>query len=137
MIIVVDTNVIISGLLKSFSDSSVILNFVLSGKIKLAYDMRILKEYEEVLRRKKFGINSQYIESIITQIKEEGTYVNAIPLKEPLPDKDDEPFLAVAYAGGIEVILTGNKKHFPEKICKNIHILSPSEFLKNYSFNIH
>jgi len=137
VIIVLDTNVIISGLLKSFSDSSVILNSVLSGKIKLAYDMRILKEYEEVLGRKKFGISSQYIESIMTQIREEGTYINAIPLREPLPDKDDEPFLEVAYAGEIKFIITGNRKHFPEKICKNIHVLSPSEFLKYYSFNIH
>jgi putative PIN family toxin of toxin-antitoxin system len=137
VIIVVDTNVIISGLLKSFSDSSVILNLVLSGKVKLAYDMRILKEYEEVLRKKKFDINSQYIESIVTQIKEEGEYINTIPLKGSLPDKDDEPFLEAALGGRIDVIITGNKKHFPKEICKNVNILSPSEFLKNYPLSIY
>ena len=89
MIIVVDTNVIISGLIKSFSESSKIINLILPGKIKLAYDMWILKEYEEVLKRKKFNINPRYIESIIAQIKEEGIYIDTIPLKEVLPDKDD------------------------------------------------
>jgi putative PIN family toxin of toxin-antitoxin system len=137
VIIVVYTNVIISGLLKSFSGSSVILNLVLSGKIKLAYDMRILKEYEEVMGRKKFDINSQYIESIITQIKEEGVYISTIPLKESLPDKNDEPFLEVALSGRIEVIVTGNKKHFPKEICKNVNVLPPSEFLKNYPLSIY
>lgn len=137
MIIVADTNVIISGFIKSFSESSRIVNLILSGKIKLAYDMRILKEYEEVLKRKKFNINPRYIESIIAQIKEEGIYISTIPLKELLPDKDDQSFLEVAFAGKIDVIVTRNKKHFPSEICRNINVLSPSEFLNNYSFSIY
>ena len=136
MIIVVDTNVIISGLIKSFSDSSKIINLILSGKIRLAYDAMILKEYEEVLKRKKFNIDPKHIESIISQIKEEGIFISTIPLKESLPDKDDESFLEVAFAGKIDVIITGNKKHFPHEICKNINVLSPSEFLNNYALSI-
>ena len=99
--------------------------------------MRILKEYEEVMGMKKIDINSQYIESIITQIKEEGVYISTIPLKESLPDKNDEPFLEVALSGRIEVIVTGNKKHFPKEICKNVNVLPPSEFLKNYPLSIY
>ncbi len=135
MIVVVDTNVIISGLIKSFSDASKIINLILSGKIRLAYDARILTEYEEVLKRKKFNINFKHIESIISQIKEDGVYVSPTPLKELLPDKDDQPLLEVAYASKIDVIITGNKKHFPYKVCKNIHILSPSEFLNYFILN--
>jgi len=134
--IVVDTNIIVSGLIKSFSESSKIINLILSGKIRLAYDNRILNEYEEVLKRKKFNINFKHIESIISQIKEEGVYISTIPLKGSLPDKDDEPFLEVAFAGKIDVIITGNKKHFPHEICKNINVLSPSEFLNNYALSI-
>ena len=132
MIIVVDTNVIISGLIKAFSESSKIINLILSGKIKVAYDARILKEYEEVLKRKNFDINPSNVESIIDQIKEEGIFVSTIPLKESPPDKDDQPFLEVAFAGKIDVIITGNKKHFPNKICRNINVVPPSEFLNNY-----
>ena len=136
MIVVADTNVIVSGLIKSFSDSSKIINLILSDKIKLAYDTRILTEYEEVLKRKKFNINFKHIESIISIIKEEGVYVSTIPLKESLPDKDDEPFLEVAFAGKIDVIITGNKKHFPPEICKIINVLSPPEFLNYYTLTI-
>lgn len=130
MIIVADTNIIISALIKPFSDSSKILNLILSGKIKLAYDFRILNEYEEVLNRKKFNFNSQYVESIITQIKEEGIHIDSLPLNETLPDKDDLSFLETAVSGSVDFIVTGNKRHFPNTHYKNIKVLSPSEFLK-------
>jgi uncharacterized protein len=136
VILVLDTNIIISALIKPFSDSSKILNLILFGKIKLAYDFRILYEYEEILRRKKFNFDSQYTEAIITQIKEEGIHIDSLPLNVALPDKDDAPFLEVAVSGRIDVIATGNKKHFPKTHCKNIEILSPSEFLKVFKDSI-
>jgi putative toxin-antitoxin system toxin component, PIN family len=129
VIIVIDTNIIVSGLLKPFSDTARILALILSGKITLAYDSRIINEYEEVLKRKKFNFSNHNIEAIIAEIKEEGIYVSAVPLKGSLPDRDDEPFLEVALSGKINVLVTGNKKHFPEEFTKNVKILSPSEFL--------
>jgi len=129
VIIVIDTNIIVSGLLKPFSDTARILALILSGKITLAYDSRIINEYEEVLKRKKFNFSNHNIEAIIAEIKEEGVYVSAVPLKGSLPDRDDEPFLEVALSGKINVLVTGNKKHFPEEFTKNVKILSPSEFL--------
>lgn len=134
MITAVDTNVIISALLKPFSDSSKILNLVLSGKIKLAYDFRILYEYEEILKRKKFNFKTQNIEAIIAQIKAEGINIATVPLKNSLPDLDDAPFLEVAISGKINAVVTGNKKHFPEKQRRNVKILSPSEFLQTLNF---
>ena len=129
MIIVVDTNVIVSGLLRPFSDPARILALILSGKITVAYDSRIINEYEEVLKRKKFNFSNHHVQSIIAEIKEEGIYVSAVPLKESLPDRDDEPFLEVAFSGKINFLVTGNKRHFPEEFAKDVQILSPSEFL--------
>ena len=130
MIIVVDTNVIISGLIKPFSNASKILNLIFSGKIKIAYDARILSEYIEILNRKKFNFNSRKVESIIALIKDEGIYINSTPLKESLPDMDDAPFLEVAVAGKINFLITGNKKHFPQHLYENTAVLSPAEFIK-------
>jgi uncharacterized protein len=129
VIIVIDTNAIVSGLLRPFSDSARILTLILSGKITVAYDSRIINEYEEVLKRKKFNFSTHNVQSIIAEIKEEGAYVSAVPLKESLPDSDDEPFLEVALSGKINSLVTGNKKHFPEAFIKDVQILSPSEFL--------
>ena len=131
--IVVDTNIIISALVKPFSDSSKILNMILSGKLKIAYDFRVLIEYEEMLKRKKFNFEPKHIESNITQIKEEGITVDSSPLNEVLLDKDDLPFLEIAVSVSADFIITGNKKHFPKNFYKNIEILSPSEFLEEYN----
>lgn len=60
-----------------------------------------------------------------------------VPLKKSLPDKDDDSFLEVAFTGKIDVIITENKKHFPKEICKNINVLSPSEFLNNYHLSLY
>jgi len=130
--IVADTNVIVSALIKPFSDSSQILNLILSGRLKLAYDIRIITEYKEVLKRDKFGFGSKHIESIIIQIKEEGVPASPLPANVILPDKDDLPFLEVAVSGNADYILTGNKKHFPEENCKNVKVVSPAEFLEKY-----
>ncbi len=132
MIIVAGTNVIVSALIKPFSDSAQILNLILSGKLKLTYDTRIITEYEEVLKRDKFSFDSKYIDSIITQIKEEGVPASPLPLDDNLPDKDDLPFLEAAISGGADFIITGNKKHFLEVNCKNIRVVSPAEFLEAY-----
>jgi uncharacterized protein len=46
-----------------------------------------------------------------------------------MKSQDDEPFLEVALSGKINVLLTGNKKHFPTEFAKDVQIQSPSEFL--------
>jgi len=132
VIIVTDTNVIVSAIIKPFSDSSQILNLILSGKLKLAYDTRIITEYEEVLKRDKFGFDSKHIDSILIQIKEEGVPVSPLPVNEILPDEDDLPFLEAAISANAGFIVTGNKKHFPEENYKNVKVVSPAEFIEEY-----
>ena len=117
-------------MIKPYSDAATILHLILTGRIKIAYDFRVLNEYEVILKRKKFNFRPQKIELIITQIKEEGIYIDAMPLKISLPDSDDDPFLEIAISGKINFLVRENKKHFPEKFCKGIKILSPSEFLR-------
>ena len=133
MIIVTDTNVLVSGLIKAYGTSAAIIRLILEGKIKLAYDLRIINEYRDVLNRNKFRFSSEQVEVILKQITEEGININAAPLKESLPDIDDSPFLEVAITGSVKFLVTGNKKHFPQEICKGVKILSPSEFISLFS----
>ena len=55
-----------------------------------------------------------------------------IPLKESLPDPDDNVLLEVALGSQADCILTGNLNHFPEELCMGIKVYSPSEFLEFY-----
>ena len=61
MKIVLDTNVIVSGLLTPFWSSGQIIRMVSAGILILQYDSRILLEYREVLYRPKFQFDKEYI----------------------------------------------------------------------------
>jgi uncharacterized protein len=132
MKIVLDTNVLVSGLLTPFGTSGEIVRMVSAGKLTLQYDSRILLEYREVLYRPKFQFDKDQIDSLIDYIKRNGRAVPAGPLKECLPDPDDSPFFEVAIEGEAEYLVTGNKDHYPSKFRKGIKILSPTEFIDLY-----
>ena len=132
MKIVLDTNVIVSGLLTPFGTSGEIVRMVSAGKLILQYDSRILLEYQEVLHRSKFQFDKDQIDSLIDYIKKKGQAVPTSPLSKNLPDHDDAPFLEVAIGGEVEYLVTGNKAHYPRKSREGIKIFSPTEFINFY-----
>ena len=132
MKIVLDTNVLVSGLLTPFGSSGEIVRMISAGVLTLHYDSRILLEYQEVLHRPKFQFDKEQIDTILAYVKQNGQVVAAGPLKNHLPDPDDEPFLEVAIAGRAVCLITGNKSHYPQHSKQGIKILSPSEFIEFY-----
>jgi predicted nucleic acid-binding protein len=48
----------------------------------------------------------------------------------PLPDPDDEVFLAAALMTPDQVLVTGNAVHFPRDLCATVQVLSPAEALE-------
>ena len=136
MIIVLDTNVIVSGILRPYSKAASILRLVATGAITLAYDLRIFSEYRDVLNRPKFPFAKEDIDAFLDQVEKEGVVVSVMPLKFRLPDPEDESFLEVALAGKAKAIVTGNKRHFPKKEYEGTKILSPAEFLDAFGSEI-
>jgi len=132
MKIVLDTNVFVSGLLTPFGSSGEIVRMVFSGELTVCIDARILAEYRDVLHRPKFKFNQDHIGILLDFIKQYGQFTSSLPLKNRLPDPDDEPFLEVAIAGRVKFLVTGNRKHYPASVFKGINIFSPSEFLEFY-----
>lgn len=132
MKIVLDTNVLVSGLLTPFGSSGEIIRMVSAGKLVLYFDARILLEYQEVLHRPKFEFNKEHIDMLLDFIQQYGQFVSTEPLTNSLPDPDDEPFLEVAINGKVKCLVTGNLAHYPPSSRKEINILSPSEFLDFY-----
>ena len=130
MIIVLDTNVLVSGILKPYSKAATILRLVADGAIRLAHDLRLLSEYRDVLNRSKFNFPIEKLEGFLEQVEQEGFLVSVRPFKFHLPDPDDEPFIEVALSGGFKALVTGNKRHFPRKEYDGVKILFPAEFLE-------
>ena len=129
MKIVLDTNVLVSGLLTPFGASGEVVRLVSAGVLVVQYDSRILLEYQNVLSRPKFQFDPENVNTFLTYIKQNGQVVSGIPLKKRLPDRDDEPFLEIAIAAQAACLITGNRKHFPKASRQNLKIFSPSEFI--------
>jgi uncharacterized protein len=64
MSIVLDTNVLVSGLLNSNRKPGRIIDLVISGRIRLFYDDRILAEYADVLERPELEIDPVHARAI-------------------------------------------------------------------------
>lgn len=132
MKIVLDTNVLVSGLLTPFGSSGGILRMAFSGELTLCLDARILVEYKDVLHRPKFKFNRDHISVLLDFIKQYGQFTSSAPLQIRLPDLDDEPFLEVAIAGRVVSLVTGNRIHYPPSPFKGITIFPPSQFVEFY-----
>ena len=128
MNIVLDTNVLVAGLLTPFGPCGEIVRMVSSGELTLSLDARILTEYQEVLDRPKFKFDKDKVAALLDHIEHRGVTVASSPLPQPLPDIDDEPFLEVAIAARAICIVTGNQVHFPTELCQGVIVLSPSDF---------
>ena len=125
MRVVIDTNILVSGLLRPFSPPGEIVREITRGRLKLCIDGRILSEYTEVLRRPKFDFDPILVEDLLELIKYEGEYTTPEVYYPPLPDEDDRPFIEVAIGGQVECLVTGNVKHFPTEL----KVMSPRDFV--------
>lgn len=129
MRVVLDTNVLVAGLLSAAGPPGWIVEAVLAGDLEPAFDGAIRQEYEEVLRRPEFRFPSARIDDILAALDQFG-FVVAAPPPRPiaLPDPDDEPFLAVA-AASASVLVTGNLRHFPLRVRGGVTVLRPRELM--------
>ena len=132
MRLVVDTNVLVSGLLTPFGAPGVVVSLIAAGRLVLCYDARILAEHDDVLRRPVFAFGEENIASFLAQIQAQGELVAPVPLSIGLRDEDDEPFVEVAAAARVEFLVTGNLRHFPQGVWNGTRIVSPREFLDRF-----
>ena len=126
---VIDTNVIVSALLKSESMPAMVLKEVLLGNINMLVNEEILNEYLEVLSRKKFHFPVDSVINLVNELKKQAIYVDAVPLDEYMPDPDDAVFYEIVMEARKDVdayLVTGNLKHFPEKP----YIVTPKEMIE-------
>jgi len=132
MKIVLDTNVLVSGLLQPLGPSGQIVRLVASGDLVLGHDPRILVEYREVLLREKFHFDPERVVALMDQIRAGGIEVVASPLPFRLPDPDDEVFLEVAVAAGARCLVTGNLKDYPAAARQGVEVVPPRRFIDLY-----
>jgi uncharacterized protein len=132
MRVVLDTNVLVSGLLNPHGPPGAIVRMVADGELSVSYDARVLNEYREVLLRPLFPFRVEEVDALLEQISAAGEAVASLPLGRRLPDPDDEVFLEVAIAARADCLITGNLQHYPEDRRSGVRLVTPREFIDEY-----
>jgi len=129
MKVVLDTNVIVSGVLTVRGVCAQILDMLTEGVFGIYVDDRVLAEYDSVLRRPRLHLISVDVAEVMDWIRSVAEPVGAVPLPADLPDPEDIPFLEVAASTGA-LLVTGNTRHYPKRLRGGATVLSPREFLE-------
>jgi uncharacterized protein len=94
--LVVDTNILVSGLLKRGGPPGRIIEALVRGQLDLIYSQDIIAEYDEILSRPKFALPTDLVAVVMESVYQYGFQVSPSPIPAfPLPDSDDWPFVAV------------------------------------------
>lgn len=130
MRVVIDTNVLISAILKDRDPEAVILYVVANADIEWMVSPKILNEYKAVLRREKFGLPKDIVLrwSEILETFTTSTDVN-IDIEFPR-DRNDAIFLECALSTDANFLITGDKDFADAQRLINTTIISVSQFKK-------
>jgi putative PIN family toxin of toxin-antitoxin system len=113
MLVVLDTNVLVSALYSRDGNPARVVALVQNGVLTVCYDYRILEEYREVLKRPRFGFSEWEVTDLLGQIEQDGLSVSPLPLHVKFADEQDLKFYEVAKHCQAQLV-TGNLKHFPK-----------------------
>jgi putative PIN family toxin of toxin-antitoxin system len=129
MLVVLDTNVLISAFINPAGPPAAILRMTLENRLKLCHNPFILAEYEAVSARPKFAkfIDLNLVRSFIDLLRKTGVPFMPAPGILKMPDEADRIFYDTAKGSGA-VLVTGNIRHFPAEP----FIMTPADFLKTY-----
>lgn len=115
---VIDTNVLVSAMLKWNSIPGNVMELVFDGPIVPVLNEHIVKEYREVLARPKFHLTEEIICDVVDNIRSKGIYADAKRLDIEMPDPKDRVFYEVVMEKrktDEAYLVTGNIRHFPVK----------------------
>jgi len=108
MRVVVDTNVLISAILKDKDPEAVLLYIIESPDIEWIASHFILVEYKEVLRRKKFALPEELVEKWTAMIDLLTTVIDIDLSIDFSRDRKDAKFLECAISGNAQFFITGD-----------------------------
>lgn len=128
MKVVLDCNVLISAGLNPGACREVMTVVVRLHQPILS--KAILREYVVVAHRRHFARAAAVLFDLIKTLSGNAVFVMPDSAPVRLPDPKDQIYLDTAIAAQADVLITGNKKHFPDAVYQGVKIVSPREFLE-------
>lgn len=109
MKVIVDTNVLVSAILKDKEPKTILLFIASRPDVEWIVSPQILEEYEEVLSRKKFGLPDNIKSAWLNLLDKLTTIIDAgVDINFPR-DQKDAKFLSCAIAANADYFITGDK----------------------------
>lgn len=129
MKIMIDTNVIISAMLKQGSVPDLVLEFACENSELILCDHIIDECYD--VAKKRFPQKLSVLDDVFAKLRYE-----LVPAPRSceikIRDIKDQPILNAAVTYDIDIIITGDK-HFLELAINHPEIVTPAEFLSRYA----
>jgi len=130
--VVLDSNVLLSGLKSDAGNSYKVLQALGTNLFEVAISVPLILEYEAILKRylDRTIYSDQRIGEILDSICSIAIETKVFFLWRPiLSDGFDDHILEVAVAGQCDSIVTFNKRHFVPARKFGLDVLEPREFI--------
>lgn len=125
---VIDTNILVSALLRAESPPAMVVRGVATYRLTPVVCDAIMAEYRFVLPRPRLGLNHTEVAELLGLFEQQAEWVEVPPYSgtPDLPDPSDWPFIACALAAACPVV-TGNTKHLP--VSTGLRVMTARECL--------
>ena len=134
MRVVIDTNILVSALIKPQGTVGRVLQRLRQNDYTLLYAPVLLEELVDVLNRPrirtKYGLAEADIETIVRFILLRGEFVSPTEPINACRDPKDNKFLEVAVTGQADVIVSGDKDLLVLHPFQGIPVITAHEFLQ-------
>jgi len=129
MRVVVDTNVLVSGVFFGGMPSRV-LEAWRDGKVDLVVSPEILEEYRRVGEKLAARFTGVSLASFLALLVMTVEIIEPPELPEQVSrDRDDDKFIACALAGNCQFIISGDKDLLEVSGFRGVNVVAPREFL--------
>lgn len=110
--VVLDTNVVVSALLKPQGSEDQVLRLALAGRLLLCVSPQVLAEYGRVLSSPKFKFRPEEVATALQQLEKAGSLFRPARILKISEHEPDNRFYECADAAQAAFLVTGNLKHF-------------------------
>jgi putative PIN family toxin of toxin-antitoxin system len=133
MRVVIDTGVLVSGLIRPQGTTREVLLALRDGKFTVLYSNATIMEIIDVLGRDKFRLKyhilTDDISALINLIRLRGEVVIPKQRVADCRDPKDDKFLDIALAGDADCLVSGDLDLVSMNPYRSVPIITPAEFL--------
>jgi|ERR1700761_6013847 len=133
--IILDTNVLVSALVQRSYPFLIVDNLFATNEFELCISEALLREYYEVLNRRKFSKYHDFLanaETLLINIERKGKlYTPGITLSI-INDFADNRLLELADESKADFLITGNTNDFTISSYKHTQIVNPKDYFQNH-----